>query len=481
LIKFKSIRNAFGWQSLSQSIQAIINISYLMIMGRLLTKEAFGIFALASVVIAYINMFTEFGLGAALIQKKEISKEEIGFTFYANLIVGVVLFLSLLVLAPFITNFYNDKFSIIFLLVLGSQLIIKSLSIVSRSLLVRDLDFKKIFLAQGVGYFIGCIVVGIPMAYLGFEEWALSAALIVTAFYSSIVLYYYRPHSLVVPKNFKKFRGIVSYGIQLTKVRLTNQTAHQVDKLMIGKFFSTEILGIYERFQKIIMLPETYIGRLSDNIVFSGLSRIKEDKEQLSRHFTNFLFIMVFLITPISILVYFYAQEVISILLGAKWASDYQMLEWMSILIFVQTFSRYADTLVRATGAFASSFKNKLLYLIVSVSLILYASTISIYYVIAMVIISKIFHSVIMIVLCKSILDIQWKKFLLPFKPILFISVLVTIVIIAVQLVLPNGILSLIISSVMICTLLGLIFLKSPRLIVNEQQENIFNQLLKRK
>ena len=142
----KKAVSSLNWQVLTLSCQAIATIVFLMIKSRIISKEAFGIFAIVNVLIALLQMFTEFGFGAALIQRKKNEPAHISFAFYSTLVTGILLYGIIALAAPFIVSFYENKFETSVVLAIGLNIIILSLGIVSKSLIMRDLEFKSCFL-----------------------------------------------------------------------------------------------------------------------------------------------------------------------------------------------------------------------------------------------------------------------------------------------------------------------------------------------
>ena len=230
----KKAVSSLNWQVLTLSCQAIATIVFLMIKSRIISKEAFGIFAIVNVLIALLQMFTEFGFGAALIQRKEIKPGYISFAFYATLVTGILLFGIIVLAAPFVVSFYENKFESSVVLAIGLNIIILSLGIVSKSLIMRDLEFKKLFLVVFLSNFLGNII-GIILALYGFQIWALISINICMNILSVIIAYALKPHSLKFILDISAAREIFKFGAGLTLLRLFNQLSNQVDKLVIGK------------------------------------------------------------------------------------------------------------------------------------------------------------------------------------------------------------------------------------------------------
>ena len=254
--------SGLNWQVLTLSFQAIATIVFLMIKSRIISKEAFGIFAIVNVLIALLQMFTEFGFGAALIQRKENKPAHISFAFYSTVVTGMFLYSIIVLAAPFIASFYENKFDTSVVLAIALNMIILSLGIVSKSLIMRDLEFKKLFFVVFVSNFIGNIF-GIALALRGFDIWALISINLSMNILSVIISFALKPHSLKFIFYMTAAKEIFKFG-WINSLQLFNQLSNQVDKLIIGKGMISAVLGLYERSLYIVIMPRVYVGNTLD-------------------------------------------------------------------------------------------------------------------------------------------------------------------------------------------------------------------------
>ena len=86
-----------GWAGVSQAIRLILHLGIIAVIARLLTPKDFGLVAMVVVFTNFIMIFRNFGLSAALIQRRELNEEHLSSCFWMNIFVG--LFLSLLIAA----------------------------------------------------------------------------------------------------------------------------------------------------------------------------------------------------------------------------------------------------------------------------------------------------------------------------------------------------------------------------------------------
>jgi len=95
------------WSSIGYAALLIANVVYTVTMSRLLDPVAFGLIALAQIVVLFVQFFVRMGLASALVQKPELSKEDVRAASTAGVAVGVAFYAGLWVLAPVISDLFR--------------------------------------------------------------------------------------------------------------------------------------------------------------------------------------------------------------------------------------------------------------------------------------------------------------------------------------------------------------------------------------
>ena len=96
------------WTLLSTIIITILQLLQLAILARFLSPSDFGLMALVMVVISFSQLFFDMGISDAIIHKQNISKTQLSTLYWLNILLGIIIFLIIVVIAPFIANFYNE-------------------------------------------------------------------------------------------------------------------------------------------------------------------------------------------------------------------------------------------------------------------------------------------------------------------------------------------------------------------------------------
>ncbi len=354
----------FFWQTLGFSLNSILSIAHIIIMARLLSPEIFGQFAILSITVALTAIICEFGLGPALVQKTHITNEDVSFVFIFNVISGILLYIFLFAFSDTISRAFSDAISPLMIKILSLSLLIQPFGLASKALLLRQMDFHKIFVATNFSYLVGMLLAGVSLAVLDYGIWSLIFGFIVTDIVACIYFLHISPISL----SFNFIRNNASYlfryGIGLTAVQGVNQFALAADKLILSQISSNIFLGLFERAQRLQQMPGIFIGGVLDTVLFSTLSKYSDDKPQLGIHFFNFVMITFLIGVYLSVLLFTFAETIILVSLGERWLDATVILQILSALLGFQLLGRMGDTYIRATGTFKKALTVKVLYLI---------------------------------------------------------------------------------------------------------------------
>ena len=158
----------FGERIIAQGVSFIVSL----ILARILMPEDYGAVAVVTVFIEIANVFLSSGLNVALIQKKDVTQEEISTIFYCNLLLSSLLYIIMYVLAPYIANRYQLDILVPVLRVFALRLPIAAFQSIQCAIVSRNLEFKKFFFST-IGGTLCSAVVGITMAIKGYGVWAL--------------------------------------------------------------------------------------------------------------------------------------------------------------------------------------------------------------------------------------------------------------------------------------------------------------------
>ncbi|NMC56908.1 MAG: lipopolysaccharide biosynthesis protein, partial [Eubacteriaceae bacterium] len=271
----------FGTNVGLQFVQIIVSI----ILARLILPSNYGIIAIVMVIIALCSVFVDFGLGSALIQKKDATQKDYSSVFYINLFVSVIIYLGLFFLAPLISKFYGESYANLttYIRVLGITLIFLGINSVQNAYVFKNLLFKKTFIITCFGSVLSGIT-GIVLAYtLPVEQkiWALIAQTVTSSVLVTAGLWIYigwRP-KLVFSKN--AAIPLFRFGWKILAKGTLNMLCANMRKLIIGKVYTPGDLAYFDRGRQYpLTIAKTIDNSLSD-VLFPVLSNAQDDIKSL--------------------------------------------------------------------------------------------------------------------------------------------------------------------------------------------------------
>jgi teichuronic acid exporter len=394
-----------------------------IVLARLLKPSDFGLIALTTIFITICTAITDGGFETALIQKKELTTIQINTTFYLNILLGCLMSLILFFLAPFISSFFHESRLNNILRVLSLTLPLEALGQTQRTLLMKELDFKKISLSQILSSIISGIV-GIILAYKGYGVWALVYSTILAL---SIRVLCFWVHSSWYPKamfSFASLSNLIPFGLNVLATSILFFFVQQFNSIVVGRFYSDRDLGLFNRGVK---FPEIIISTIQGVVLKMCLplfSKFQSENEKLNEALIKTNTLVAFIAFPLLFFVFFNANAIVLMLLTQK---------WIEAVIYVKLFCiiKVFDPFITIQQELLLAKSKSRLYLIIftctsvfEVTSILIFAKYGILYIIGAIIFNRLFQYFIYLFVGLNKVNLRFEH-LKQFASYLLISVIV--------------------------------------------------------
>ncbi len=294
----RSIRGVFALVSRTFAIQVIGLIANLLL-TIFLSPSIFGVFFVVSAAIAFLSYFSDIGLAAALIQKKEpITEEELKTTFTIQQILVITVVIVALLISGLVKNFYHlDSDGVLLFQALVISFFLSSLKTIPSILMERELRFEKLVIPQIVeNLFFN--VVAVVLAAKGFGVASFTFAVLARGISGVIAIYIINPWKIGLGLQKNAAKKLLSFGIPFQ----TNSFLALIkDDLLIaylGKVLPLAQVGYIGFAQKWAFVPLRLIMDNVIRITFPSFSRLQEDKNILRKAVEKSIFAACFLIFP---------------------------------------------------------------------------------------------------------------------------------------------------------------------------------------
>ena len=327
-----------------------MQIGYVVVMARLLEPSAFGLLAMAQVVLRFGSYFAQMGMGQALIQKDVLSEKNIRAAFTTSVFLGITFFVVIYLLAPLSIYIFNDIEVIPIIRVMALSFMLTGLYTTSVSLLRRNFKFKEFAIVRLTSYIIGYIIVGITFAMLGFGVWSLIYAALTQAFFMVVISYLFVKHSLRFIFEWEQYRKLFFFGSKISVISFLEFFKTNIDVIYIGKMFSAGSLGFYNRGQRLINLSLELLRTSSTRVFLSTFSRIQNDINKLRENYLKVISIYSLIIFPFAIFVFLNTKYIVYIILGTKWEDSIVILKVFSLTSIFMFITSLASVILESVG-----------------------------------------------------------------------------------------------------------------------------------
>ncbi|OGG11612.1 hypothetical protein A2Z00_04525 [Candidatus Gottesmanbacteria bacterium RBG_13_45_10] len=340
-IKKKSIKGIVALTSRTFLLQ-IIAFGATFLLTIFLSPQVFGIFYVVSAIISFLGYFSDIGLAAALIQKKEeLTHDDLTTTFtIQQVLVGAVVIIAF-IFSEQIAHFYSLEIAGLWLLrALIFSFFLSSLKTIPSVLLERRLEFNKLIIPQ-IMETLGFYVVAVLLAWKGFGIQAFTFGVIVQAIVGLVAMYIISPWRISFGYSGKVAHTLLRFGLPF---QFNSFIALLKDNLLIvflGKILPFAQIGYIGWAKKWAEVPLRLIMDSVIRVTFPAFSRLQESKEQLTKAIEKTLFGMAFTIFPVSVALLFFMRPLVAIVPKyTKWEPallSFYLLAFTSILASLST------------------------------------------------------------------------------------------------------------------------------------------------
>jgi O-antigen/teichoic acid export membrane protein len=359
-LKQRTVRGGLA-RLCAQAANFVLRLASLMVLARLLGPKDFGLVSMVTAFTGVLNLFRDFGLSAAAVQRTTVTEEQVSTLFWINIFVGVLLGLLTLASARAIAAFYHEPrlFGVTAVLSLG--FIFNAAGVQHSALLQRQMRFTTLSVI-GVVSLIVSTAIAIGGAKAGYGYWALVAMTVTAPLTATIGFWLTAAWVPGMPHRGAGIRSMMRFGGTLTLNGLVAYVALNSEKVLIGRFWGTDAIGIYGRAYQLINIPTDNLNSAVGEVAFSALSRVQDDLNRLKSYFLKGYSLVLGLTLPITIACALFADDLVLILLGSKWKDVAPIFRLLAPTIAIFAIINPLGWLLSSIGLVARSLKIALVF-----------------------------------------------------------------------------------------------------------------------
>lgn len=326
----KIVAKGVFWTGSSKLLTRLVGFVRIAILARLLTPLDFGVYGVAALVLAFMEIVTETGINVFLVQGEGILKDYIDTAWIVSIFRGLVIFVFLFITSGTIALFFDSQNAALLVKLVAVVALLRGFINPALVSLQKELKFRTEFFFQFTLFAVETIT-ALFFAFTLRSPAALVYAMIASALVEvvlSFVVFDLKPRL-----NFQmnKFKHVIKRGKWVTMSTLSRYGFEELDDVVVGKLLHTELLGIYQVAYKISSLPLTEIGQVFGKVTFPVYVQLVSDKLRLRRAYLRTLLTITILVIPFGLVFYFFPEFVITLLLGEQWLAATSILKALAV------------------------------------------------------------------------------------------------------------------------------------------------------
>lgn len=357
------VRSGF-WVAFFKIIERGFRFIKTLIIARLLAPSDFGLFGIACLSLDILQTFTETGINAALIQKKEDIKDYLNTAWTIQIIRALVLSCIIFIFSPYIAKFFNNMEAAPLMRIIAINMLFSGFANIGVVYFEKEIEFGKKRLIRFVQLLVEFIV-SLILAFILRNAWALVWGMLVGSIANCITSYIIHPYRPKLHLEIAKAKDLLHFGKWIFGSAILTFLITQGDDILVGKILGATALGFYTMAYAISNMPTTEITSVISQILFPAYSKIQNNKKRLSEVYYKTLALTLSISLPFSALIFSFSYDFTYLFLGNKWLLMVPTMMILAIQGAMRSYGATTGSLFQAVGKPKIGTKLQFLQLIV--------------------------------------------------------------------------------------------------------------------
>jgi O-antigen/teichoic acid export membrane protein len=317
-LKEKTIRGGAA-RLVGQALGLLLRVGTLVALARIIDPADFGLVAMVTAITGVFDIFAAGGLSTATIQKADVSHAQLSTLFWLNLAIGTLFAVVCVVSGPLVAAFYHEPRTVSVIAAVAPVFVFNAASVQHLALMQRQLRYVAITAIEIGSQIVACGL-GIGLALTDWAYWALVANMIAYALITTICAWVASGWLPGRPRLNSEIGSMLRFGWTVTLNWFIVYVGYNLEKVLLGRYWGSDVLGLYGRAYQLVNLPTAAFNGAIGPVAFAALSRLQNDPVRFKSCFLRGYSLGLSVTIPTTIFCALFADDIIAILLGPKWA-----------------------------------------------------------------------------------------------------------------------------------------------------------------
>lgn len=340
--------NSLKWAYTANWGEKAFSAFFTFILAGILGPRDFGAVSIAVIYIAFLQMFLDQGLAAALIQRKNLEDKHLDAVFWMDIALSILLIVISVALSTRWAAMNHAPEIGKVISVLSVCILIEALSVVQTALLRRQMDFKSISIRANASVLIGGVV-GIALAFAGFRVWSLVAQQIVRDFSALVLLWRLSPWRPRFQFSWKHLNELLGFSIPNFGSQVGVYLGGYADSLILGVMFGPVAVGLYRVADRIVNSVVAMTTASIQAVSFPEFSKVQDRPEEIRKTAATCIRLGATVTVPVLAGVASVSAALMATL-GGKWLPATDCLKVLCCFGIASAFACFTGPLLQALG-----------------------------------------------------------------------------------------------------------------------------------
>jgi O-antigen/teichoic acid export membrane protein len=307
-----------AWYGASRVWGQLVSWGVTVLLARLLVPGDYGLFAMALSVLMVLELLQEFGLGVAIIQKRDLTRQQVNGVFWVVTATSLVLTAATFLAAGPISAFYAEPRLTWALRILCLTFLLNSVGMIPYNLLTKALNLQRRAIAEGMGTAAAALI-ALGLAYMGFGVWSLVLGHLGRAIVLNTALLIFAGWLPGLEVARDGMRDVITFGLRIAGMHIVGNISPAVATFIVGRLMGGTALGLYGMAQSLAEGPHRVSTGIINQVSFPVFSKLQDDREELANYFLKISKYLGLITLPAQVGLVLVAPDVVPLLLSSKW------------------------------------------------------------------------------------------------------------------------------------------------------------------
>jgi lipopolysaccharide exporter len=344
-----TLRRSLGFAFLERYLLIALQLLSFTLLARLLTPQQIGLYSVSMALVSIAQVVRDFGLANYLIQRKDLSREDVGSALGLSLLLGGGLFLGINAAAPWIAGFYNDASLAHIVGIISINFLILPFNSISIALLRRDMRFDTLMRINVSAATVGCFTT-LGLAWSGAGAASLAWGEIASSLTLATGVSLAGAWGRLARPQLSRWRDILGFGGPVTAANVVTSVSMDISDLAVAKVLNFSQVAIASRAQGLMNLFARDIMGTVRSVAYPAFSKLHREGGALEQRHVQSLAAVSAVAWPFYGFVGLFALEVLRLMFGPQWDASAPLVPIYCAAGAVSVLNSLVPTVMLAAG-----------------------------------------------------------------------------------------------------------------------------------